>query len=282
MGVLLALVFMGWRWSRSGKDAGSDRVARHGRVKRGDLVQRVTVTGLVTPLRRTVFIAPYAGYIRRLYVTVGQKIRAGDPVVSVVSSLTSPEEIYPIRAPFGGIVVDVPKSEGEFVTDKDAKDPMVRVDDLSKFFVVAKSPELEAARIKVGMEVEIRINAITDGTLKGVVRTVDLAAKEGDGWKQQQATFDVRVEVLNPPPDIRSGQSAVIDIVTNKYPDVLYLDHEFINQEGDQNFVITKSGKKIPIQLGRQSDLAAEIKSGLKEGDEVQQIDFLKLLESGS
>jgi multidrug efflux pump subunit AcrA (membrane-fusion protein) len=284
--VVSGLAGVGYQMARSSAGSGSSfskSTKRFGKVQRGDLTQRVTVSGLVYPLRRTIFVAPYSGYIRKLYVAVGQHIRQGDPVVSVVSNLMSPEQVFPIRAPFGGTVVDVPKSEGEFVTEKDAKDVMVRVDDLSKYFVVSKAPELEAARIRKDMEVDVRISAIKDGGgLKGIVRTVDLAAKEGDGWKQQQATFDVRVEVLNPPSDIRPGQSAVVDITVNKYPDVLYLEQEFINQEGDKYFVITKEGKKKPITIGHQSDLAVEITSGLKEGEEVEQIDFLKLLESGT
>lgn len=279
--VLVSLVAgIAWQLSRGTAEAGKPG-KRYGKVQRGDLQQRVTVSGLVYPLRRTVFVAPYSGYVRKVYVAVGQKVAAGDPIVSVVSNLMSPEQVFPIRAPFAGTVVDVPKNEGEYVTEKDVKDVMVRVDDLSKFFVVSKAPELEAARIRKGMEVEVRVSAIKAGTLKGIVRTVDLAAKEGDGWKQQQATFDVRVEILNPPADIRPGQSAVIDIVTNKFENVLYLEHEFINQDADKYFVITKKGVRKPVEIGRQSDLAVEIKGGLNEGDEVEQIDFLKLLESG-
>ncbi|NJL24390.1 MAG: HlyD family efflux transporter periplasmic adaptor subunit [Calothrix sp. SM1_5_4] len=158
---------------------------------------------------------------------------------------------------------------------------IIRVDDTSKFFVLAKAPELDASRIKKGMEVEIRVNAMREGLMKGIVRSIDLAAEEADGWKQQQSTFDVRVEILNPPPELRSGQSAILDIVLNRYENVLYLEHEFINQEGDRRFVITRSGRRKSIGIGRQSDLAVEITEGLREGEEVEQIDFLKLLEGG-
>jgi multidrug efflux pump subunit AcrA (membrane-fusion protein) len=254
---------------------------RYGKVKRGDLMQKVTVSGQIHPFRRTIFVAPYTGYIRKIYVSVGQAIKAGDPVISVVSSLASPEHVFPIRAPFSGVVVDVPKSEGEFVSEKDSKDFMVRVDDLSKFYVVAKAPELDASRIVIGMEVDVRISALKDNGLKGIVRGVDLAAQEADGWRQQQATFEVRVEILKPPKLIRSGQSAILDIVTSKYSDVLYLESEFINQEGNKYFVITRRGERKPIEVGRQSDTAMEVK-GLNEGDEVEQIDFMKLLESGA
>jgi multidrug efflux pump subunit AcrA (membrane-fusion protein) len=255
---------------------------RYGTVKRGDLVQRVTVSGMVHPLRRTVFVAPYDGYIQKLYVKVGQKVAKGDPIVAITTSLSSPEPIFPIRAPFGGTVVDIEKMEGEYVGKDDQKKTIVRIDDQHKFFVIAKAAELDASRIKVGMEVEIRVNAFKHGSLKGVVRDIDLAAQEADGWKEQQATFGVKVEVSNPPPELRSGQSAIVDIVTAKFEDVLYLEHEFVNTEGEKNFIIGRKGKRKDIEVGRQSDLALEVVSGLKEGEEAEQINFLQLLESGS
>lgn len=255
---------------------------RYGKVKRGDLIQRVTVSGTVQPARRTVFVAPYSGYIHKVFVQVGQKVKQNDPVISITTSLQSPEQVYPIRAPFAGTVVGVGKMEGEYVTEKDTKDVIARIDDLEKYFVVAKAPETDAARIKRNMQVEIKVNAISKEVLKGVVRSIELAAEDADGWKAQSSTFKVMVEVQNPPADLRSGQSAVIDIVTEKFKDVLYLEHEFINKDGDQFFVIDKKGRRRDIDLGSQSDMAAEIKAGLSEGDQVEQVDFLKLLESGA
>lgn len=261
---------------------GGKKGQRYGKVKRGDLVQRVTVAGMIHPLRRTVFVAPYDGYINRLYVKIGQKVAKGDPVVAITTSLQSLEQIFPIRAPFGGVVVDIEKMEGEYVGKDDQKKTIVRIDDQAKFFVVAKAAELDASRIKMGMEVEVRVNAFKHGPLKGVVREIDLAAVEADGWKEQQATFGVKVEVLDPPPELRSGQSAIVDIVIAKFKDVLYLEHEFINREAGKDFIITRKGKRKDIVTGRQSDLAMEIVGGLNEGEEAQQIDFLQFLESGT
>lgn len=277
VGLLVGIGYSQWSPQPTGKKG-----KRYGTVKRGDLVQRVTVSGMVHPLRRTVFVAPYDGYIQRLYVKVGQKVAKGDPVVAITTSLSSPEPIFPIRAPFGGTVVDIEKMEGEYVGKDDPKKTIVRIDDQQKFYVIAKAAELDASRIKIGMEVEIRVNAFKHGPLKGVVRDIDLAAQEADGWKEQQATFGVKVEVTDPPPELRSGQSAIVDIVTAKFEDVLYLEHEFVNTEGDKNFIIGRKGNRKDIEVGRQSDLAIEVVSGLKEGEEAEQIDFLQLLESGS
>ena len=281
LAVIAAVGALGWKY-RSAFESTHKKGKRYGVVKRGDLIQRVTISGMVQPLRRTVFVAPYDGYIQRLYVKVGQKVTRGEPVVAITTSLASPEPVFPIRAPFGGVVVDVEKMEGEYVPKEDQKKPIVRIDDQSKFFVVSKAAELDASRVKIGMEVEIRVNAFKHGELKGIVRDIDLAAQEADGWKERQATFGVKVEVLKPPPEMRSGQSAVIDIVTDKFADVLYLEHEFVNREGEQYFVVDRKGKRREIKIGRQSDLALEVTEGLSEGDEAEQIDFLKLLETAN
>ena len=265
----------------AGPRGGGSSKQRYGKVKRGDLVQRVTVSGQVVPARRTVFIAPYSGYIQKVYVTIGQKVAKGDPVLSITSSLQSPEAVYPIRAPFSGTVVGLNKMEGEYVTEKDTKDIIARIDDLSTYYVMAKAPETDAARIKKNMQVEIKVNAVQKTSLQGIVRNIELAAEEADGWKAQQSTFKVLVEIIKPPADLRSGQSAIIDVVTEKFADVLYLEHEFINKDGDQYFVIDSKGRRRDIAIGSQSDMAAEIKSGLGVGDKVEQVDFLKLLESG-
>lgn len=284
--IALVVVFfaVGVAYSLFSHTPSGTKAARTGKVKRGDLIQRVTVSGMIYPARRTIFVAPYDGYIRKIYVKIGQKVKMNEPVVSITSSLMSPEQVFPIRAPFAGTVVDIQKREGEFVGKEEQKNKtIVRIDDQDKFFVVAKAAELDASRVKIGMEVEIRINAFKHGMLKGIVREIDLAAQEADGWKEQQATFGIRVEVIDPPPELRSGQSAIVDVVTGKYEDVLYLEHEFINRDGKaqeaQEFVMTKKGKRKNIKTGRQTDVAVEIVEGLSEGDEVEQIDFLKLLE---
>lgn len=277
-GVTLAAILVWFFVWQKGESSDGKRL---GKIKRGDVIQRVTVSGQIRPLRRTAFVAPYAGYISKIYVKVGETIRANDPIVAVSSSLQSPEPVFPLRAPFAGTVVDVAKMEGEYVNEKDAKDVIVRVDDVSKFFVYARAPELDATRIKKGMEVEVRVSAIDSGLMKGIVREIDLAAQDADGWKTQQSTFSVRVEILDPPEGLHSGQSAILDIVTNKISNVLYIEHEFINQEGDKYFVITKSGRRKPVAIGQQSDLAIEVKGGMMEGEEVQQIDFLKVLSQG-
>src|SRR4051794_29170910 len=67
-------------------------VARLGTVKRADLLRQVTVAGTVVPARRTVFTPPYNSYVRKLYVKLGDPVKAGDPIVSLAQSLRGEAE----------------------------------------------------------------------------------------------------------------------------------------------------------------------------------------------
>ncbi|HVK61239.1 MAG TPA: biotin/lipoyl-containing protein, partial [Bdellovibrionales bacterium] len=118
-------------WFFSGQTSSSRGSERVGTVAKGEVAQRVTIAGNVIPERRTIIIAPYEGYIQKLFVKVGDKVKAGDPIVMVAVSLTTPERIFPVRAPYAGTVVQVPKFEGEFVKTDPAQF-IARIDDLSR------------------------------------------------------------------------------------------------------------------------------------------------------
>lgn len=262
----------------------SERSASLARVQRGDLFQRVTIAGSVEPNKRTLIQAQYAGYIQKLFVKVGDRVKVNDPVVTVTQSLQNSEKAYPLRSPLDGVVVQVERTEGEFVRESTggSEGVIARIDDLSKLFVWASAPEVDTAKIQVGMETVVRVSAVGEAVYKGVVREIALAAKTMDGWRSRQSTFDIRVEILDPDEQLRPGQSAVVDVVTNRFQNVLYLPIEYVYQEGDRYFVMDRRGRRKDVEVGSQTEMAYEIKSGLKEGDEVQLVDFLKVLEGGS
>ena len=92
------------------------------KVQKGELLQRVTIAGVIEALKTTVVTAPYDGYVQKIFVKIGDKVKEGDPLVSITQSLQATESVYPIRAPFGGTIVQVLKTEGQFVKQGDTKD----------------------------------------------------------------------------------------------------------------------------------------------------------------
>ena len=251
-----------------------------GSVTKSDVVQRVTVAGAISPNKRSIITAPFKGYVQKLYVKLGQQVKEGQPLFSLSESLVSPENNHPIRAPFAGTVVQVMKSEGEYVKDNDLSDFVLRIDDFSKFYVLAEAPEIEAIRLKVGQEAIIRAAAVINQSYKGIVREISLAAKTEEKWsRSQQVIFHIKIEVLDSDENLRSGMSVLVDVVTEKRPGVLTLANDYINREKDEYFVITPDGTRKPIKLGLRNESVSEILDGLSEGEKVQAVDFLKMAE---
>ena len=255
-----------------------------GVVKKGELVQRITVAGTVIPKKRTAILPPYNGYVKKMYVKIGESLKAGDPVVSMVQSLGSVEEVYPIRAPFPGTVVQVLHSDGEYVTEQGDNSMLVRIDDVGTLYIMADVPELDLVKLKVGLPVIVKATAILGRSYKGVIREISLAAREKKEWSRasDKVEFPIKIEITDKDEQIKSGMSTLVDIISDKREDVLTLRHEYIQKSGDQYFVLLENGTRKDIQVGLQNEEMFEITKGLNEGDRVRQVDFLSAVQNGN
>lgn len=250
-----------------------------GEVTRGDLIQRVTIAGTVNPNRKTIISAPYAGYVKNLYVKTGQMVKAGDPIVTITQSLRgSEEEVFPMRAPFPGLVVQVLKTEGEFVETTSGYNTIVRIDDLSRIYVEASAPELEVGKLKVGLDAIFKASAILDKTYHGKVQNIALAAKEQRDWDKSRVEFAVLMEVSDKDAQIKPGMSVVADIIIKQLNNVLTIRHEYIQKDGEKYYVTTEKGVRKQIEVGLQNEEVFEVKKGVVEGEKLKQTDFLSLV----
>ncbi len=250
--------------------------------KKGPFVQKVTVSGSIQSIRSTTISAPYEGYVRKIYVTLGQKVKKGDPLVTVTTSLSEQDTTYPIRSPFDGTVVHVLKTEGQAVKPTgDVKDYILRVDDMSEMFVDALAPEMDITKINPKDKCVIKASALSAKSYEGYVKDISLASQAAEQWaRRQQVEYSIKIAVAAPDKDLKPGMSTLVDIITLEKQDIMTLPHEYIYNEGENYFVIMKSGEKRPVKVGMQNETEIEITDGVKETDEVQPIDFLKMLGS--
>ncbi len=262
------------------KSLNSQSSERLGIVAREALIQRVTIAGTAEPIRTTTITPPYDGYVKKIFVKLGQKIKSGDPVVSLAQSLQSTESVFPIRAPFSGTVTQVLKTEGQFLKQNEPRDAIVRIDDLTKISIYANAAEIDVVKIRSGLEGVVKVSALLTRSYKGIVREISLAATPREQWGgKSQVEYLVKIEITDADSEIKPGMTAVVDIITSKKEGVLTLGHEFIQKENEDYFAFMKDGSKRKIKIGLQNESVFEVVSGLNEGEEVQQVDFLKLIE---
>lgn len=251
-----------------------------GKVEKTDILQRVSLSGVIQPSHKALIVAPYAGYVKKILVQVGDEVKIDTPLVSVVQSLTTLEQVFPLRSPIKGKVVQIRKNEGEYVRATDTMDFILRIDDLSEMFVFIEAAEIDRVKLIKNQEATVKPMALTQKTYKAVVSELSLAANEKDRWDRSSVVeFPVVLKITNPDAELKPGMSTLVEIITNKKEQVLALRHEFIFSENSENYVFLKDGQKKKINVGLANDEQQEITEGLKEGDEVQKVDFSKFLE---
>lgn len=245
-------------------------------VERADIIQKVSVAGHIQSARTSEIRAPFDGYVKNVFVRIGDKVRQGDPLISIAETLNViNHEVYPIRAPFAGTITQVFAATGQNVL-KDQKDlNLLRIDDFSKLFVFADVPEIDYAHLQTGFHAMVKAPAVITRDYKANVLEKALAPNSQNNWSRGKVEYSIKLEITNFDTQLKPGMSVVADITVGERKNVLSLPLDFVEREGDQYCITTSDGKKIYIKVGIQDDSRVEILEGLKEGDPVKQIEFL-------
>ncbi len=273
---LLALLAAGTWYVMRPQDPAANDLSPAGTVARTDIIQRVTLSGLIVPARTATLAAPYDGYVQKIFVKVGDQVKQGQPIVSISQTPDGRgEEVFPLRAPLTGRVVQILKSEGADVVKSGADAAIVRIDDTSKLFVDSDTPELDFPKLRLQQKAIVKASSLPDKTYSGKIIQLFQAAKSQDRWDRSRVEFPIRIEVLNPDEELKPGMSATIDIITAEAQQVLSLRHDYVGREGDKYYVIRADGARQNVTIGMRSADAFEIRSGVNEGERVRQVDFL-------
>jgi multidrug resistance efflux pump len=111
-----------------------------------------------------------------------------------------------LEAPFDGVVSAVPVSLGEWVAPGAT---VVELLDVSRWRIETKNVgELQIARVRVGQEARVRVNAFRDETLHGGVVTISPVAvvQQGD------TTYTLMIELEPTDLNLQAGMTAQVEI----------------------------------------------------------------------
>ncbi|MDI6800867.1 MAG: efflux RND transporter periplasmic adaptor subunit [Thermodesulfovibrionales bacterium] len=170
-----------------------------------------------------------------------------------------------VKSPINGVVTDKFMELGDTVTKGIMIATVVATDSL---YVEGLIDEADIARISLGKETNITMDAYQGRTFKGTVYRI---APVVTGGKQETRTFEVRIR-LNEPPALKPGMSAEVEVIVDKADNVLIIPSQaIIEREGNPLVYIAKGSKAklVPIKTGRSNWTYTEVLSGIAEGDEV-------------
>jgi HlyD family secretion protein len=131
--------------------------------------------------------------------------------------------------------------------------------------------EARVTRIRAGLPVSIRIDALRDELVEGEVTKVSQFA-EPTGFSSAIKKYVTIVKIKNPPPELRVGMNAEVRIHVEQMPDALQLPVQALAESKGHFFSLVKYGDDYEtreVEIGSTNDKVATIQKGLAEGDEV-------------
>ncbi len=183
-----------------------------------------------------------------------------------IASIKATIGLSQISAPFSGTITEVNAMVGDQVTTGTYA---FRLDDLSHLLVDVQVPEVDINRIRVGQDVDLAFDAISNKAYQGRVHSVAQVGTIQNGL----VNFKVTIEILNPDEQVLPGMTAAVNIIVSQLEDVLTVPNRAVRLVDNQSVVyILKNGIPTPvnIEIGSSSDTMSEIVSGdLNEGDKV-------------
>lgn len=174
---------------------------------------------------------------------------------------------YSLRAPIDGLITKVHYEIGEFVN---SARPLISMISESNLEIRVDVPESDIAKIKVGDEVKITLDAFSDEQVfAGHLTFINPAETIINDvvYYQVKATFDQKEE------EVKSGMTANVIVLTASREDALYISARAVIEKNGQRIVrVLVNGQKQEkeVTTGLRADEGMiEIISGLTEGETV-------------
>src|SRR3989441_1096780 len=131
------------------------------------------------------------------------------------------------HSPIDGTVTQLNVERGEIVMVGTMNNPgtvILSVADLRRMKVEADVDETDVAAIRLGQTATVKVDALPDTTLTGRVVEIANSPKVSElGTQEQQTNFVVDVMIDNPPPTLRPGMTADVEIKTATKQNVLHV-----------------------------------------------------------
>jgi multidrug efflux pump subunit AcrA (membrane-fusion protein) len=297
---VVALVVVGLRRARTTADASLRSIVSKAKtieVSTGDMIQTVSATGKLKPVRSRSLYFDVSGKITQVNVREGQAVKAGAVLAELdqveqrlaylrakneydrakyespsgiveekLAALTVAEKNLAgtrITAPFSGIVSSVDLDVGDQVV---AAKPVLTLIDTTEYIIDVNIDEVDVRKVSQGQTVAVSLDAYPDLKLTGVVDSVAVTANfQGD-----LVTIPVTVKIDGHDPRLRPGLTASLRIQSATFRDVVRIPVCSWVDIGGSSFVVlvTSEGPTLArIERGIADGAYAQIVSGLRPGD---------------
>lgn len=189
----------------------------------------------------------------------------------VTNGTTTVESV--VRSPISGFVLEKMVEVGDPVvplTTYQEGTVLMTMADMNHLLFRGTVDEIDVGRLKEGMEAQIKIGALPDAKITGIVSKISLKAKK----EETATTFPVEISVRTADKiTLRAGFSANADIIITRRDKVLSIPERVVYIEKAETYVMVPKADGTPekriIKTGLSDAINIEVLSGLKQGEKV-------------
>ena len=166
-----------------------------------------------------------------------------------------------VTSPISGVIASRSIKTGNFVQ---INTPIMRIVDVARLEAVLNVPERELATLKAGLPVQLAVDALPGKTFTGTVDRVAPVVDSGSGTFRVVCAFDGE--------SLRPGMFGRIKIDYDQRADALVVPRVALLEDDGDPAVFVVNGektKRVPVKLGYVDGSWAEIREGVKEGEQV-------------
>jgi HlyD family secretion protein len=204
-----------------------------------------------------------------------------------------------IYSPLDGVITNLKVEVGERVLGSNFTQgtELMTVSDLSNIEAVVEVDENDVVLVSLGDTAEVKVDAIRDKTIKGIVTQIgNSAITKGFGTQEEVVNFEVRIKLIELDERLRPGMSCTAEIFTETVENVVAVPIQSVtarsdvknekdkgeDEEQDSKITNTKkepdeivfvvensTAKVVKVKTGISDDNYIEIKSGLSGGENV-------------
>lgn len=160
--------------------------------------------------------------------------------------------------------------EGATVRERQA---ILTIPDMREMAVKVNIHESAVQRVAVGQKASISIDAFPDESLTGIVTKVAVVADSTNSFMNPDLkVYPTTIKIDGVHEWLRPGMSAEVEILVNSLEDVVYVPLQAVSYINNQRVVYVSSGGRVQareVETGTFSESFIEIRSGLREGEEV-------------
>ena len=185
-----------------------------------------------------------------------------------------------ILSPMDGIVTKIQAKKGEFVVVGTMNNPgsvIMTIAQLTDLQAKVDVDEADVVDLQIGQPAKIELDAFPDTFFSGRVVQISHQAKvQNLGGEESRATFEVKIAIENPSPQIKPGMSVTATITTAVHDSVLAVPlssivayHDTLTGKDREGVFVVEGGiaRKKPVKTGISDDKFIEIVEGLTPSD---------------